>query len=194
MSALLRLAALLASSLCLAGPWWVSADAAGAAEPSSALARFAGTYRYAGGETEIEELDRAIEEVVEKMNFLIRGIARRRLRAPNLPSSEVGIFVERGQIRITRPGRPEVSAPADGKAITWRHPEDGDLFRVSHGVDDQGVLYQRFEDDRSLSLNHFTLSDDGKQLKIETRVTADRLPAPLRFTTTYERARPTADR
>jgi hypothetical protein len=48
-------------------------------------------------------------------------------------------------------------------------------------------MYQRFEDDRSLSLNHFTLSDDGRRLTIRTEVTADRLPAPLRFKTTYQR-------
>jgi hypothetical protein len=192
-SNLLRFAAFSIAASCVASAWWVSTPAPSAAEPSSTLARFAGTYRYVGGEAEIEALDRAIEEVVQKMNFLIRGIARRRLRAPNLPSSEVGIFVERGQIRITRPGRPEVSAPADGRPINWRHPDDGDVFRVSHGVDDRGVLYQRFEDDRSLSLNHFTLSDDGRRLTIETKVTADRLPAPLSFKTTYERAGPEGD-
>lgn len=165
---------------------WMATPVSGA-EPESALLRFAGAYRYVGGEAEIKELDRAIEDVVQKMNFFIRGIARRRLRAPNLPSSEVGIFVERGEIRITRPGRPEVSAPADGTTIRWRHPTDGDVFRVSHGLDERGAMYQRFADDRSLSLNHFTLSSDGKRLTIRTHITADRLPAPLRFTTTYER-------
>jgi len=169
----------------LVGGWMGTSVAI--AEPDSALLRFAGTYRYVGGEAEIKELDEAIEEVVEKMNFFIRGIARRRLRAPNLPSSGVGVFIERGQIRITRPGRPEVSAPANGTTVTWRHPTDGDVFRVSHGLDDRGAMYQRFEDDRSLSLNHFTLSDDGRRLTIRTEVTADRLPAPLRFKTTYER-------
>ncbi len=158
-----------------------------ASEPGAALQRFAGTYRYAGGEAEIRDLDRAIDEVVKEMNFFIRGIARRRLRAPNLPSSEVGVFVEQGQIRITRPGRPEVSAPADGKTIDWRHPDDGDVFRVSHGIDKNGALYQRFEDERSRSLNTFTLSSDGKRLTIETVINAKRLPAPLRFKTTYQR-------
>jgi hypothetical protein len=95
--------------LLLIGGWMATPVAI--AEPDSTLLRFAGTYRYVGGEAEITELDEAIEEVVQKMNFLIRGIARRRLRAPNLPSSEVGVFIERGQIRITRPGRPEGGIP-----------------------------------------------------------------------------------
>jgi len=109
------------------------------------------------------------------------------LRAPNLPSKKVSVFIEKDQIRIERPGQPEVSAPADGKPITWRHPSNGDVFRVSHGIDDSGVLYQRFEGERSVSLNRFVLSTDDKRLTIYTVITADRLPAPLRFKMTYER-------
>jgi hypothetical protein len=153
----------------------------------SALQPFAGTYRYVGGDAEIKALDRAIGEVVDQMNFFIRGIARRRLRAPNLPSEEVSVFIEKGQIRITRPGQPEVSAPADGKPITWRHPSDGDVFEVSHGIDDEGALYQRFVGERSVSRNRFVLSEDEERLTIHTVITADRLPAPLRFDMTYQR-------
>ncbi len=178
-----------ASTLLLAPSFAVccgpSPAVADASEP--ALQPFAGTYGYVGGEAEIHALDRAIDEVVDQMNFFIRGIARRRLRAPNLPSKQVGVFLEKGQIRISRPGQPEVSAPADGKSITWRHPTDGDVFQVSHGIDDQGALYQRFEGERSVSLNRFVLTKDDKRLTIHTVITADRLPAPLRFKMTYER-------
>ncbi|MDH3652751.1 MAG: hypothetical protein OEN21_00645 [Myxococcales bacterium] len=161
---------------------------AAAQASDSVLERFVGRYTYAGGEAEIKALDRAIDEVVGQMNFFIRGIARRRLRAPNLPSKEVSVFVEKGQIRIDRPGQPEVSAPADGRPITWRHPTDGDVFQVSHGIDDEGVLYQRFEGERSVSRNRFVLSKDQKRLTIHTVITADRLPAALRFKMTYGRA------
>ncbi len=153
----------------------------------SALPQFVGTYAYVGGDAEIEALDQAIDKVVDQMNFFIRGIARRRLRAPNLPSKAVSVFIENGQIRIERPGQPEVSAPADGRPITWRHPTDGDVFQVRHGVDDAGALYQRFEGERSVSRNRFVLGKDKKRLTIHTVITAERLPAPLRFKMTYER-------
>jgi hypothetical protein len=165
----------------------LSPSAAAAEVANFELQRFAGTYRYVGGEAEIRALDAAIDGVVEQMNFLIRGIARRRLRAPNLPSKEVSVFIEKGEIRIERPGQPDVSAPADGTPITWRHPSDGDVFRVSHGIDKTGVLYQRFEGERSVSVNHFVLSADGTRLTIQTVITSDHLPAPLRFKMTYER-------
>jgi hypothetical protein len=164
------------------GPAIVAAEAS---EP--ALQRFAGSYGYVGGDTEIRALDRAIEAVVDQMNFLIRGIARRRLRVPNLPSKEVSVFIEHGQIRIQRPGQPEVTAPANGKPITWRHPIDGDVFQVSHGIDDGGALYQRFEGERSVSRNRFVLGRENTRMTIHTVITAERLPAPLRFKMTYER-------
>lgn len=130
--------------------------------PDPAIQQFVGTYTYVGGDAEIRALDRAIDE-------------------------EVGVFFENGQIRIHRPGQPEVSAPADGRTITWRHPTDGDVFQVSHGVDEEGVLYQRFEGERSVSRNRFVLGKDKKRLTIHTVITADRLPAPLRFKMTYAR-------
>jgi hypothetical protein len=172
----------------LAGCCGPSIAVAEASEP--ALQSFAGTYGYVGGDRQIQALDRAIGEVVDQMNFFIRGIARRRLRAPNLPSQELSVFIENRQIRITRPGQPEVSAPADGKPITWRHPSDGDVFQVSHGIDDDGALYQRFVGDRSVSRNRFVLSEEQKRLTIHTVITADRLPVPLRFEMTYERIPP----
>ena len=167
---------------------------AGVSASSSAIERFVGTYEYVGGDEDIEALDRAIDEVVDQMNFFIRGIARRRLRAPNLPSKEVIVDLREGRIDIVRPGQPEVSAPADGRPITWRHPEDGDVFQVSHGVDDQGALYQRFEGERSVSRNRFVLSEDGAALTIHTVILADRLPAPLRFKMTYRRLAPRPQR
>ena len=154
------------------------------------LERYVGTYRYVGGDADIDALDAAIEEVVSEMNFFIRGIARRRLRAPNLPSEKVIVSAGDGLIHIDRPGQPEVSAPANGKAVTWRHPEDGDVFQVRHGLDEHGVLYQRFEGDRSVSRNRFVLGDDDESLTIHTVITADRLPAPLRFEMRYQRVDP----
>lgn len=155
-----------------------------------AIQKFLGTYRYVGGKAQIDELDAAIEEVVSEMNFFIRGIARRRLREPNLPSEEVTIAFDDGSIRIDRPGQPQVSAPANGRAITWRHPEDGDVFEVQHGIDGQGRLYQRFEGERSVSRNRFVLGEDGETLTIHTHIEANRLPAPLRFRMSYRRAVP----
>lgn len=54
-------------------------------------------------------------------------------------------------------------------------------------LDAEGMLYLRFEGERSISRNRFVLSQDGKRLTIHTVITADRLPAPLPFNMPYER-------
>jgi hypothetical protein len=176
--------------LCLLGVMARASYATGDQSATSVdprLQDYLGTYRYVGGEGEIEALDAAIDEVVSQMSFFVRGIARRRLREPNLPSKTVSISLENEDIGIDRPGQPEVSAPASGKPVTWRHPEEGEVFEVRQGIDEDGVLYQRFKGDRSVSRNDFVLGDGGKRLTIRTRIESDRLPAPLRFEMSYQR-------
>ena len=146
---------------------------------------FSGSYRYVGGEAEIERLDEAIETVVQKMNFLFRSIARRRIRAPNLPSEQLLLRASEGEIRIERPGRPTVSAPADGTAVRWMAP-GGDAFFVRHHVEG-GQLHQSFQGRSSLSVNDMELSPDGRRLVVHTSIQATRLPGTLRFSFTYER-------
>ena len=45
--------------------------------------RFVGSYAFAGGERERAALDAAIDEVVAEMNFLVRDVARSKLRESN---------------------------------------------------------------------------------------------------------------
>jgi hypothetical protein len=159
---------------------------AAAAPPAApGEARVAGHFRYSGGAAEIAELDRAIESVVGQMNFLIRGIARKRLRKPNLPSAELQVIVANGNVTVSRPGRPGVTTPADGRTVPWTSP-DGEHFMVSQRVDASGLV-QRFQSKGGLSQNIFRLTPDGRALEIETHIQHRRLPAELRFRTSYRR-------
>jgi hypothetical protein len=154
------------------------------ATPPERPEAFAGSYRYAGGTAEIDALSAAIETVVQKMNFLIRGIARRRLKAGNQPSAELRLAITRETITVIRPGQPTLSAPANGTPITWHH--DGDDFEVIHGADGER-LYQSFKGPKSFSRNDFVLSADGQTLTVYTHIVSKHLPIPLDFHTTYRR-------
>lgn len=145
-----------------------------------------GTYRFAGGQEETQEIERAIDEAVDEMNVFIRGIARRRLREPNLPTDELRISLGSDTITVARTGQPKVSAPATGKRVPWRNPRNGNELEVSHRITPDGALEQKLIGDRGVSTNVFTISADGK-LSMRTTVTADKLPSTLRFTTTYVR-------
>ena len=155
-------------------------------EPEPTLSSFTGHWRWVGGESELRALDSAIEKCVSKMNIFIRGIARRRIRKPNQPSPELMVTLEGQNLAVRRPGRPALSAPADGRPIDWREP-GGDQFRVSHGLD-HGVMYQRFEGASSFSLNRYLLDPKGRRMVVHTHITSKRLPMPIEFDTTYERS------
>lgn len=155
-----------------------------ASEPD--LVPLLGTYRFAGGQEEMLAVERAIDEAVDEMNVFIRGIARRRLREPNLPTDELRISLGSDTITVARTGQPKVSAPATGKRVPWRNPRNGNELEVSHRITPDGALEQKLIGDRGVSTNVFTISADGK-LSMRTAVTADKLPSTLQFTTTYVR-------
>ncbi len=155
------------------------------AAPPERLAAFAGTYHYSGGVGEVDALSAAIETVVQKMNFLFRGIARSRLKKGNQPSAELTLVIGADTITVVRPGQPTVSAPSNATPVTWTSP-DGDDFQVTHGLE-ADRLFQTFQGPKSFSRNDFALSADGLTLTIYTHIVAKRLPMPLDFHTTYRR-------
>ncbi len=145
-----------------------------------------GTYRFAGGQDEVRKVERAIDEGVEEMSFLIRGIASRRLKEPNLPSDELRILMEGANITVARHGHPDISAPATGRAVTWRNPDNGNELEVTHRVGSDGALTQRLVGDRGISVNVFEVDRSGR-LTMKTTIEAEKLPSPIRFSTTYVR-------
>lgn len=152
----------------------------------SEVDRLVGTYRFVGGQKEIREVERAIDEAVDEMSFLIRGIARKRLKEPNLPTDEVQISLGNGKITISRSGQPAIAAPATGEVVTWRNPRNGNELEVTHRVTKAGALEQRLVGDRGVSTNLFSLSKEGR-LVLKTTIDADKLPSTIRFSTTYAR-------
>lgn len=159
---------------------------AAAAELDAPTARITGTYRYAGGEKQRQQLIDAIEDVIADMNFIARPIARKRLLESNLPSAELQLIVTEDEIVVARPGRPTVSAPRDGSTIVWESP-DGDKFEVRHRLVSDVELVQEFVGDGNRSENVFKLDDDGSRVVVATTISANRLPKTLRFRMTYRR-------
>lgn len=157
-----------------------------AAEPDAPTVKISGTYRYAGGEKQRQQLFDAIEDVIADMIFIARPIARKRLRESNLPSAELQLVVTAEEITVARPGRPTVTAPRDGSTIEWKSP-DGDEFEVRHRLVSDSELVQDFVGDGNRSENVFELDASGSRVVVHTTITADQLPKTLRFHMTYRR-------
>jgi len=145
-----------------------------------------GSYRFVGGQKEVRQVERAIEQAVAEMNVFIRGIASRRLKAPNLPADELRIFTKGANITVARSGYPDISAPADGSPVTWRNPKNGTELEVTHRMYPDGTLKQRLVGDRGVSENVFDLNEKGT-LTMRTTIEAEQLPSQIRFAMTYVR-------
>lgn len=171
-------------SLLVAASSWGPARAAEALQPE--IETLVGVYRFAGGPSESREVERAIDDAVDEMNVFVRGIARRRLKEPNLPTEELRIVLEEDRITVVRTGQPPISAPADGKPVTWRNPKHGNELQVTHRVTSVGALQQVLVGERGVSTNLFVISDDGR-LRVRTTIEADLLPSTVRFSATYAR-------
>lgn len=163
-----------------------AAHAGGDAVPS--VEPIEGQYRFVGGDEEVAVIERSIDDAVDEMSFLIRGLARRRLREPNLPTKELGISLNDGRVTVSRTGQPSISAPLNAEPVEWRNPNNGNNLRVRHQLTDTRTLVQHLRGDRGLSVNRYALGADGSTLTVHTTITSDQLPRPLRFSATYARA------
>jgi hypothetical protein len=154
-----------------------------ATEPASG-APLAGSYRYVGGDAEVKAMYASVEGVVKKMSFIVRGIARKRLRKPNLPSPELDLLIGPTSITITRTGQGSVVAPRSGAPGKWRSSDGAFTVRC---VLKGRALIQTIDGKDSHSTNRYTLDEDGATLRVQTRIASSRLPGPVVFAMTYRR-------
>lgn len=155
-----------------------------ASAEEAALVPPGGSYTYVGGSTQVNEMYASVESVVKEMNMFIRGIARRRLRRPNMPSPALELIVGPTTVTVARAGRSRVAAPRDGTPTTWRS-RDG-TFDVTHVLDGQSLL-ETINGKKSKSTNRFTLEADGVTLTVRTKIISSQLPGPVEFVMTYRR-------
>jgi hypothetical protein len=168
MSHLIRIAALALSFACAA---------AGAQEPA-----LQGTFVSAG--TSKEVIDKAIESATAKMNFLVRAVAKSRLKSTNPLYQRIEITNDGAQITVRYDKGKPVAMPADGGAVKWTR-DDGEQFDVSAHA--QGAqLQQTFKAEDGQRVNEFSLAPDGT-LTLAVTITSPQLSAPLNYTLAYRR-------
>jgi hypothetical protein len=133
---------------------------------------------------EREALEQAIEGTARQLSFLIRPIARSRLRAGNRVAPWVEIHGQGDQISIRYQGRSPMVARADGTPTTWKN-EDGSTLTITHRLDGP-TLVQVLRTGEGARTNRFSAGPDGS-LRLAVEITSPRLPVPLRYSLTYGR-------
>ena len=146
-------------------------------------ASFAGTYTLNARAS--DNVQSAINEAASHVMFLIRGIARSRMRATNPVYQRVTIGETASEFSIAFDQRAPVRTPSNGARTPWTR-EDGEKFQVMTAVEG-GRLHQTFIADDGRRVNVFSLSPDGKTLTMETTVSSPKLPQPLHYRLVFDR-------
>ncbi|HEX7238944.1 MAG TPA: hypothetical protein VF263_01650 [Longimicrobiaceae bacterium] len=157
------------------------------AVPSGARSQSAsmnGTYTYDAAAS--DNIETAIRDAASKLNPLIRGVARGRLRKTNEPYRRLVISHNAQQVSVVTDSRPAIVSPANGTAVAWTR-EDGEKLRVSTKWEG-ARLEQAFRAEDGQRVNSFTLSPDGRTLTMRVTVTSPRLKAPLTYNLVYRKA------
>jgi hypothetical protein len=147
------------------------------------LPDFVGSYAYVAEHS--ESIDDAIDAGVAKVNFIVRQIARPRLRKTNTAYQRLAFQLDADTLSIQMDERRPIRLPAGGTAVPWRR-EDGELFDVSARLED-GALVQRYVAEDGQRTNAFTLSEDGDLLHMQVTVHSPKLKDDVVYRLAYRR-------
>lgn len=142
-----------------------------------------GKYKYAPEQS--GDISRAIEQAIEKMNFIKRPIARGRLSRTNFPYQQVRIEIGESEAEVTYDTQAPIRMPLDGQAIKWKRA-DGETFDVSAKLED-GRLVQTYKAEDGMRVNAFSKDATGS-LRLEVEVSSPQLPQPVKYTLAYRAA------
>ncbi|MEJ2502368.1 MAG: DUF1028 domain-containing protein [Gemmatimonadota bacterium] len=132
-----------------------------------------------------EEIDGKIDDAVSHMNFLIRGIASRRLRGANRSIEHIDIRYSGDSVWISlRQDEPWVVSLRNGEYVPYRRA-DGEVVQVKTDLS-PGVIDQYFQSDDGEKQMIYRLREDGL-LELESIVYSEKLEEPFRYTWVYRR-------
>ena len=147
--------------------------------------RFAGTFRYAGGEAQRQGLEAAIEAAASELNALIRGIGRKRLKESNPVREQITIAVDGDKVSMTfEPGR-TVTGRLEGPSVPWTS-DSGKPVQVTFSLV-KGRLVQTFKAEDGGRRSVYSLDETGARLTLSVTITSERLSNPLKYALTYRR-------
>lgn len=167
-----------------------TAAACGVLGPRIALAdepggQLGGVYRYVGGPKQKEALARSIDEVVSKMNFMFRNMARYRLERGLEPKPRLGLDLQGDELTLSTPGMPRLVGPTDGRPFKYTNLE-GKTVTVRLELDED-ELRVRYIGDGSDSRYRYRFSADLRRFDLHGTIDHVRMPSTLRYRLSYSR-------
>lgn len=152
------------------------------AAPPESLNKYIGEYTLVPSET--SDLKKVIEQTAAGLNFLVRSIARSRLRKTQIAFP---------LIRITRKGDEFRIAHEQGTDVTHRNMDDPvdavspDGSKIVVRLNPGPPLTETYQSGEGMRTNRYILSPDGAKLTVEVQVTSPRLKNPIEYHLAYQR-------
>jgi hypothetical protein len=142
-----------------------------------------GTYTLDGAAS--DNVNQVIDAAVGQLNFLIRPIARGRLKKLNPVYNQVAIASSPNELSVKADSQPALRTPATGTPVAWVGP-DGQKANVSMQLTG-GHLVQTFRSADGRRVNDYTLSPDGRTLNVQVTETSPRLSQAIKYKLVYKR-------
>jgi hypothetical protein len=148
------------------------------------LARFAGRWKYVGGQRQRDRAYAAVDEGTASLNALFRAVARRMIKErTHFPPILTFTFSEEN-IKVDH-STAVIVAPRTGKLVPWTN-EHGDKVKARHKVV-RGRIMQQIVDPRGDRINVFRVHEDGEHLTLYVTVRANQMPDDVNYQLSYRR-------
>jgi hypothetical protein len=145
-----------------------------------------GTTLYELLPNESDDVKAAIDRAISHMNFIVRPIARHRLTRTNHPPGHLTFANHPDTLVVTFEGANPIVTPRDGGLIPWVSGVSKEVYQVKAVVAGD-TLHQLILASDGHRVDDFVFSDGGDRVRLDVRLYADRLPAPLTYSLTFRR-------
>jgi hypothetical protein len=172
----------------LLGAGCLSASGLGGQQPapSNRAVTDTGTTVYQLVPDESDDVKAAIDRAISHMNFIVRPIARHRLARTNHPPAHLTFVTRPDTLVVTFEGANPIVTPRDGQLIPWVSGVSREIYRVKAMVAGD-TLHQTIVASDGHRVDDFVFSDGGERVRLDVRLYADRLPAPLTYSLMFRR-------
>src|SRR5215471_9433609 len=146
---------------------------------------FAGTWVYSGGDSELAQVDPAVDRATADMGFLMKGFAAEALKARARPRDRYTLSFDGPAVSITSPDHPPEQGEVGGPAVSITD-RFGDENQTTFRLRD-GALVEAGKSSDGSGETVFTPGADGQSLQVHRLMQSSRLSAPVDLTFSYRR-------
>ncbi len=146
----------------------------------------AGSFSYTLIPDSSDNIERAIDQTVAPMSFIIRPIARGRLRRTNPTPQRVHLNVWEDSIGVAFDDGNPVITPVDGQPVPWVNSLTHETYQA-HLIVAADTLRQAIAAPDGIRENAYLFESGGARLLLRVTVTSHRLPKPLVYTLIFRR-------